>query len=114
MTNTRLILSTVDSLPAAEIIARTLVESSLAACVNILPGLRSLYRWKGAIHDEPELLLIIKTSSDKTGEAINKLVEIHPYELPEAIVLDIDSGHAPYLEWIASASGVKDQPAGSA
>ena len=100
MSNARIILSTVDSLPAAETIAQTLVSEFLASCVNILPGLHSVYRWEGSIHNEKELLLIIKTSSDKTDAALGRLVEIHPYELPEAIALDIRDGYAPYLDWI--------------
>jgi len=100
MSSVRIILSTVDSLPAAESIARTLVAEFLASCVNIVPGLHSVYRWKANIHNEKELLLIIKTSSDKTGAAMEKLVEIHPYELPEAIVLNIEDGYAPYLDWV--------------
>lgn len=100
MTNIRIILSTVDSQSAAESIARTLVSEFLASCVNILPGLHSVYRWKANIQNEKELLLIIKTSSDKSVAAIEKLVEIHPYELPEAIVLNIEDGYAPYLDWV--------------
>ena len=100
MSDARIILSTIDSLPAAEIIAQTLVSEFLASCVNIIPGLQSVYRWKGAIHNEKELLLIIKTSSDKTEDTLSRLVEIHPYDLPEAIALDIQNGYAPYLNWI--------------
>ncbi len=105
MSNVRIILSTVDSLPAAEAIAQSLVTGFLASCVNIVPGLHSVYRWKASIHNEKEFLLIIKTSSDKTGAAMEKLVEIHPYELPEAIVLDIEKGYAPYLDWILKETG---------
>lgn len=100
MASVKIILSTVDSLSAAEAIAHTLVSEFLASCVNIMPGLHSVYRWKANIQNEKELLLIIKTSSDKTGAAMEKLVEIHPYELPEAIILDIEGGYAPYLDWV--------------
>ncbi len=102
MSDARIILSTIDSLPAAEIIAQTLVSEFLASCVNIIPGLQSVYRWEGAIHNEKELLLIIKTSSDKTEATLSRLVEIHPYDLPEAIALDIQNGYAPYLNWIVN------------
>jgi len=105
MSNPRIILSTVDSPDAAEGIARKLVGARLASCVNILPGLRSIYRWNSEIHDEPELLLIIKTSSEKSDEAIKALVDSHPYELPEAIALEIGGGHLPYLDWIRSETG---------
>lgn len=98
----KIIFSTVDSSSEAERIAETLVNESLAACVNIVPGLRSIYRWKGAVHDESELLLIIKTSSEKSEEALARLVDIHPYELPEAVVIEVHGAHPPYLEWISA------------
>lgn len=100
MANPILILSTIDSRDAAGGIARKLVEARLASCVNILPGLRSIYRWNSEIHDESELLLIIKTSSEKSDEAVKALVEAHPYDLPEAVTLDIAGGYPPYLDWI--------------
>jgi len=104
MTNAKIIFTAVDSLPAAESIARSLVEERLASCVNIVPGLRSIYRWKAEIRNEAEFLLIIKTSSENSGAAVDRLVKVHPYELPEAVVLDIESGYQPYLDWIVSES----------
>ncbi len=106
MTDARIVISTVDSRPSAETIAQNLVGTRLASCVNILPGLQSVYRWKQEIHNDQEFLLIIKTRSDKTDEVIKRLVEIHPYELPEAIVLNIEDGYGPYLEWIRAETGI--------
>jgi len=100
MTKARIILSTIDTSAEAERIARDLVDNRLASCVNISPGLQSVYRWQGEIHSDKELLLIIKTSSDKTDMVIKRIVELHPYDLPEAVVLPIESGHAAYLDWI--------------
>jgi len=82
------VLSTVGTAEDAARIARALVERRLAACVNVLPGVRSFYRWKGAAEEDEERLLVIKT-----------------YELPEAIVLPIEAGHAPYLAWIDESVG---------
>jgi len=85
-------------------VARKLVEEGLAACVNIVPAVRSIYRWKGAVCDEAEALVVIKTTSERQGALVARLVALHAsYELPEAIVLPVAGGHAPYLEWLASA-----------
>ncbi len=81
-------------------IARALVERGLAACVNIVPGVRSIYRWKGELCDDAESTLFIKTAdvSDSTFKRV--FVEMHPYECPELLVLPIDDGHAAYLDWV--------------
>jgi periplasmic divalent cation tolerance protein len=95
-----LALSTVATADDAERIARALVERGLAACVNVVPGLVSTYRWKGAVEREGELLLLIKTRAE-TFEAMREaLVALHPYDVPELIALPIEAGHAPYLAWL--------------
>ena len=86
---------------AAEV-ARVLVGEQLAACVNVVQQVRSIYRWKGAVQDDAEVLAIIKTTSERQDALIARLVALHPYELPEAIALPIEGGHAPYLAWLAS------------
>jgi periplasmic divalent cation tolerance protein len=85
----------------AQKIARTLVEERLAACVNIVPGVVSVYRWKDAVEQEAELLLVIKTMGDKLEALKTRLLALHPYELPEVVVLPIGGGHEAYLEWLA-------------
>jgi periplasmic divalent cation tolerance protein len=95
-----LVLSTVGKREDADRIAQALVGERLAACVNVVPGLVSVYRWKGAVEREDELLLLIKTRADKVDALGARLRALHPYELPEMIVLPITAGHAPYLEWI--------------
>jgi periplasmic divalent cation tolerance protein len=81
-------------------IARGIVESQLAACVNIVPSLRSIYRWQGKICDEQESLLIIKSRASCFSALREKVLELHPYEVPEVIALPITEGHLPYLQWI--------------
>jgi periplasmic divalent cation tolerance protein len=85
----------------ADRIARELVEAGLAACVNRLPGIRSVYRWKGALQDEPEVLLTIKTVGSRYEELEMRLKALHPYEVPEIIALPVLAGAAPYLAWLA-------------
>ena len=95
-----LALSTVGKAEDAERIARALVERGLAACVNVVPGVVSIYRWKGQIEREGELLLVIKTRTERFEALREALVSLHPYEVPELIVLPIMAGHAPYLAWL--------------
>jgi periplasmic divalent cation tolerance protein len=96
-----LVMSAVGAQTDAERIARALVEERVAACVNIVPGITSIYRWKGAVEQEPELLLVIKTMAAQLDALKARLLELHPYELPEVVVLPIGGGHQAYLDWIA-------------
>ena len=93
-------LSTVATSEDAERIATALVERGLAACVNVVPGVVSVYRWKGAVQREEERLLVIKTRTDRFEALREALVSLHPYEVPELVALAIESGHAPYLTWL--------------
>lgn len=93
-------LSTVSTAAEAERIANVLVGRGLAACVNVVPGVVSVYRWKGEIQRDEERLLIIKTRSERFEELREVLVSLHPYEVPELIGLEIAAGHAPYLAWL--------------
>ncbi len=101
MTAPVLVMSAVGAQSDAQKIARTLVEERVAACVNIVPGITSIYRWKGSVEQEPELLLVIKTMADRVEPLKARLLELHPYELPEVVVIPIVAGHQVYLEWIA-------------
>ena len=93
-------LSTVGSAEDAERVARTLVERRLAACVNVVPGVVSHYRWKGEICRDEERLLVIKTRAERLDALRAAFVELHPYEVPELVVLEISAGNQPYLEWL--------------
>jgi periplasmic divalent cation tolerance protein len=100
MPDTLLILCTCPDGESAARIARVLVEEHLAACVNRVPGLTSVYRWQGEIHEDSEVLLLIKTRSELFESLRARLVALHPYDVPEVIALDIAAGHAPYLDWL--------------
>ncbi len=97
-----LILSTAPNVDEAARIARALVEDRLAACVNIVGGARSIYRWQGAIEDSPETLLLIKSDRRLFAELSRRLAVLHPYTTPEIIAVPIDTGSEPYLTWLAS------------
>jgi periplasmic divalent cation tolerance protein len=81
-------------------IASILVDESLVACVNILPGLRSIYRWQGKLCDEPEVLCLMKTRLDLFPALRDRIAALHPYQVPEIIALPLTAGSAPYLEWV--------------
>ncbi|HMM67954.1 MAG TPA: divalent-cation tolerance protein CutA [Dokdonella sp.] len=82
-------------------IARSLVEERLAACVSVLPGMRSTFRWRGETHTDDEVLLLIKTTREAYPALAARLLELHPYELPEIIAVDVSAAHAPYAAWVA-------------
>ena len=97
------VLSTMPDDERAATIARALVDGGVAACVNLVPGVRSIYRWEGAVADDREQLAIIKTRRDRVDALLVRLRELHPYDVPEAIVLPVAGGHPPYLAWVAQA-----------
>jgi len=99
------ILSTFPSADKAAEVARLLVEERLAACVNLVPAIRSIYRWQGTVQDDAESLAVIKTTEDKESAVLARLRVLHPYEVPEMIVLPIVRGHEPYLAWLAEQVG---------
>ncbi len=104
MAEHRAILSTFPDADVAARVARALVEEQLVACVNLLPAIRSIYQWQGAIEESAEVLAILKTTAELTARAIARLTELHPYDVPEAIALDITAGHPPYLAWLTSST----------
>jgi periplasmic divalent cation tolerance protein len=100
MTGRVVVLCTVGSAEEAERIAGALVERRLAACVNVVPGVTSFYRWKGELNRDAEHLLVVKTTAARFEALREALVEMHPYDVPEVVELPIERGHGPYLEWI--------------
>jgi periplasmic divalent cation tolerance protein len=99
MTDVVIVLTTLPSADAGRI-ARVLVEERLAACVNLLPPMSSTYWWKGAVVTEPEQQLVAKTRRGQVARLRTRLGEIHPYELPEFLVLDVADGGEAYLAWV--------------
>jgi periplasmic divalent cation tolerance protein len=85
-------------------LARLLVDEHLAACVNVLPVMASIYRWKGAVEQEREQQLVIKTTAARLEALEMRLRALHPYELPEFLVIDVAGGSAAYLEWLGAST----------
>ena len=104
-TDALLVLVTVPNEETATKLAEALVGEQLAACVNVLDGVRSIYRWKGAVERDDELLCICKTTRDGFEKLRARVVELHPYEVPEVVALPIEAAHAPYLAWITASVG---------
>jgi periplasmic divalent cation tolerance protein len=100
MTDALVVLCTVPSAEVAEKIAHAVVGEQLAACVNVVPGLRSIYAWKGEIADDQELLCVIKTRRERFDALRARILELHPYEVAEVIALPVEAGNPPYLQWI--------------
>ena len=96
------VLTTLPSPETAAEIARTLVEEQFAACVNLVPGIRSIYRWQGVVEDATETLAIIKTTRPGYEALAQRLVELHPYDTPEVLAVPLIGGHFDYIEWIAA------------
>lgn len=81
-------------------VARALVERKVAACVNVLPAIRSFFHWEGAVQDEPESLLIVKSTRGRFEELKAAVLELHPYTVPEVIAVPVVEGHEPYTRWV--------------
>ena len=101
MTEARIVLTTAGSQDEARKIAHALVERKLAACVNIVPQVESVYRWQGKVERAAEWLLIIKTSAAAFERVRDAIRELHSYEMPECVLLEISDGSPAYLEWIS-------------
>ena len=100
---------TAGGIEEAQKIAGVLVGRRLAACVNLITSVRSVYRWKGAVEDEPEVMLVAKTRFDKFDALRQAVADVHSYEVPEIIALPIVDGHEPYLKWIDESVGGEDE-----
>lgn len=97
-----LIVTTFGSEAEADLIGRELVRQRLAACANVVPGIRSIYRWQGEVRSESEALLLVKTLDSRFAEAARTIQELHTYELPEIVAVPIALGEPRFLAWIAS------------
>lgn len=95
------VLSTCPDAATAEALARAALEGDHAACVNIVPAVRSMYVWKGELQVDSEVLMVIKTTAGRFRALRDLLVERHPYDVPEVVALRVTDGHHAYLEWLA-------------
>jgi periplasmic divalent cation tolerance protein len=96
----RVVLVTAPSTEVARTIARTLVDERLAACVNVLPPMTSIYRWQGAVEEAAEVQLLIKTVQERVPTLVARIQELHPHKVPEALVLPVEAGLPAYLAWV--------------
>jgi periplasmic divalent cation tolerance protein len=99
-----LVLCTCPSLSEADAVATALIEERLAACVNRLPGIKSMYRWEGKVTHDDEILLLIKTSANLFTRLEKTIKKLHPYETPEIIAIPISAGSTDYLRWIGEST----------
>jgi periplasmic divalent cation tolerance protein len=100
------VLTTLPADADAGAFAHALVEARLAACVNLLPPMESVYRWEGAVQRDPERQLLIKTSRDRVADLLERIRDIHPYDVPELLVLPIADGDAAYLRWLVQSTRI--------
>jgi periplasmic divalent cation tolerance protein len=103
VTQVRLALVTAPPAAAAALVRR-LVEERLAACGNIVPGITSIYRWQGEVREEVEALIVLKTTASSVAALLRRVPELHPYDVPEVLVLSIEAGYGPYVDWVAEGS----------
>lgn len=101
MTDALLVFTTLPSADKAAELAKLLVNERLVACANLLPAVRSIYRWQGELHDENEVLVLLKTRAEHLERLKLRILEVHPYEVPEVLAVPIESGYQPYLDWLA-------------
>ena len=97
----RVVLVTVPDPESGRQLARQVVGDGLAACGNVIPGLTSVYRWAGEIQEDPEALVLFKTTEGALKKLMTRVTELHPYQVPEFLALPVTSGHIPYLQWVA-------------
>lgn len=109
----RVVLVTTPDVEVARTLVRALVEERHAACGNIVPGVVSIFRWQGALQEEAEVLVVLKTTDDRFEGMRRRIVELHPYEVPEVLALDVERAHEPYLDWLAACVGPDERDDGT-
>ena len=105
MKSVQIVFCTIDDSDAARRIARQLVEGRFAACVNIIDNVTSIYKWEGDLEEDQELLMVMKTSAGRLPSLIEKIQEIHPYDVPEILAWPVEKGHPGYLDWVLAQTG---------
>ena len=105
-TDVRIALVTAPSPEVAGTLARTVVGEGLAACANLVPGVTSIYRWDGEVHEDAEVLLVLKTTDAVLPALTDRVVALHPYDVPEVIATGVLDGHPDYLSWVRGAVSI--------
>jgi periplasmic divalent cation tolerance protein len=100
VTDAMLVFTTLPSAEAAAELAKAVVGEKLAACANLLPAVRSIYRWQGRVQDESEVLVLFKTRQEHFERLKARLLELHPYEIPEVLAVPVEQGYQAYLDWL--------------
>lgn len=100
MSAVQIVLSTIDDSEAAGELATQLVEEGLAACVSIIPNISSIYKWEGVLEKSQECLMVMKTTAHLVADLIQRTQQLHPYDVPEILSVDVQQGHPPYLQWV--------------
>ena len=106
----RLVLVTVPDVDTGCALARRVVQEHLAACGNVIPGLTSVYRWDGELQEDSEALVLFKTTEGVLSDLKRRVMELHPYEVPEFLAFRVTDGHAPYLRWLVGEVGEVGEP----
>jgi periplasmic divalent cation tolerance protein len=101
----KVVLVTLPDAASAEALVERLVEERVVACGNLVPGLTSIYRWQGRVERAEEVLVLFKTTAEGAERLIRRVPELHPYDVPEVLVLPVEAGHGPYLQWVADNVG---------
>jgi periplasmic divalent cation tolerance protein len=105
MTDGLLVITTLPDAETAAELAKNVVGERLAACANLIPALRSIYKWQGKIQDENEVLILFKTRQAHYENLKARILELHPYEVPEVLAIPVEQGYAAYLDWLATETG---------
>jgi periplasmic divalent cation tolerance protein len=105
VTDGLLVITTLPNADAAAELAKNVVGERLAACANLIPALRSIYKWQGKMQDENEVLVLFKTRQEHYENLKSCILELHPYEVPEVLAIPVEQGYAAYLDWLAAETG---------
>ena len=106
------VMMTAPDTASGESLATALVRDRLVACANFIPGVSSIYRWEGKIEAADEVLVIFKTSGERVDELLERAAELHPYDVPELIVLPVSAGNPAYFDWVRSETAARDEVEG--
>jgi periplasmic divalent cation tolerance protein len=105
MTDAMLVLTTLPNADAAAEMAKRIVDERLAACANLFPAVRSIYKWQAKVEDQNEILVLFKTRQEHFERLKSRILELHPYEVPEVLAIPVEQAYQPYLEWLARETG---------